>query len=82
MVVNIADLMPIDLFKSQVDQWIQTLKSTPLQQGFDEITLPGENALRTEADRRKHGIPVQPQYWAGIQAMASEVGIDLEALRD
>jgi LDH2 family malate/lactate/ureidoglycolate dehydrogenase len=82
MVVNIADLMPVALFKSQVDQWIRTLKATKLQKGFEEITLPGEHALRAEIKRRKHGIPVQPQYWTGIQAMASEVGIDLEALRD
>lgn len=81
MVINIADLMPIDVFKQRVDEWVRTIKGTKLQQGFDEVTLPGEAALRAERDRRENGVPVQPQYWEGIKKMGAEVGIDVEALR-
>ena len=82
MVVNIADLMPLDLFKQRVDEWVRTLKETKLQKGFDEITLPGENALRSERERRLNGVPVQQKYWQGIKQMGAEVGIDIEALRE
>jgi len=82
MVVNIADLMPLDLFKQRVDEWVRTLKETKLQKGFDEITLPGENALRSERQRRLNGVPVQQKYWQGIKQMGAEVGVDIEALRD
>ena len=82
MVINIADLMPVDLFKQRVDEWAGTIKATRPQKGFDEVTLPGEAALRAEKDRRANGVPVRPQYWEGIRKMAEEVGIDVDTLRD
>ena len=74
--------MQMSVFRSKVDEWANTIKNTKLQQGFDEITLPGENALRHEAERRLNGVPIQPQYWEGLNKMASEVGVDIAALRD
>lgn len=81
MVVNIADLMPIETFKAKVDEWTRTIKDGKLQQGFDEILLPGETALREEKDRLERGVPIQENYWQGICDMANELDIDLEALR-
>jgi LDH2 family malate/lactate/ureidoglycolate dehydrogenase len=81
MAINIADLMPLPVFKAKVDQWAKTIKDTKLQKGFDEITLPGERALREEKERRANGVPIQPQYWAGMLKMAAEVGVDIDALR-
>lgn len=81
MVINVADLMPVTEFKSKVDEWIRTVKNTKLQQGFDEILLPGERAFREEAKRLKQGVPVQSNYWNGIVAMAEEVGVNVDDLR-
>lgn len=81
MVVNIANLMPLDSFKAKVDEWVCTLKHSKLQKGFDEILLPGEMALREEQNRLSHGVPIQEHYWNGICKMADELNIDLEALR-
>lgn len=81
MAINIADLMPVALFKSRVDEWVRTIKDTKLQKGFEEILLPGETALREEKRRLKEGVPIQEQYWDGIKAMALEVGVDVESLR-
>lgn len=82
MAVNIAYLMPLNLFKQRVDQWIQNIKATKPQKGFEGVTLPGENAFRCERERLKNGIPVQPEYWEGIKNMGAEAGIDIESLRD
>lgn len=82
MAINIADLMPVEAFKSKVDEWVSTIKDGKLQKGFDEITIPGEHALREEQIRLRDGIPIQENYWDGIRAMAAEVGVDVEALRD
>ena len=79
--INIADLMPVDVFKSKVDEWVRTIKNGKLQKGFDEILLPGERAWRERQKRLKDGIPVQPGYWQGIKNMAAEAGVDIEALR-
>jgi LDH2 family malate/lactate/ureidoglycolate dehydrogenase len=81
MVVNIANLMPLDSFKAKVDEWVCTLKQGKLQKGFDEILLPGEMALREEQNRLSHGVPIQEHYWNGICKMGDELNIDLEALR-
>ena len=81
MVINIADLMPIDSFKAKVDEWVCTLKQGKLQKGFDEILLPGEMAQREEQDRLENGVPIQEHYWNGICEMAKELNIDLESLR-
>ena len=81
MVINIADLMPVDIFKSKVDEWVRTIKNGKLQKGFDEILLPGERAWRERQKRLQDGIPVQPSYWQGIKNMAAEAGVDIESLR-
>ena len=31
--------------------------------------------------RRANGVPIQPQYWAGMLKMAAEVGVDIDSLR-
>lgn len=81
MVINVADLMPIEMFKAKVDEWTDTIKGGKLQKGFDEILIPGENALREEQDRLKNGVPIQEHFWKGICDMANELNIDIEALR-
>lgn len=81
MAINVANLMPIEDFKANVDRWIQAIKSTPLQAGVDEILLPGERALREEEKRLRDGIPVQEHHWTELTAMARDVGVDIEALR-
>lgn len=81
MVVNIADLMPVDIFKAKVDEWAGTIKASKLQKGFDEVMIPGENALREKEKRLREGIPVHEEYLAGLKNMAVYVGIDIETLR-
>jgi LDH2 family malate/lactate/ureidoglycolate dehydrogenase len=46
------------------------LKALPRQDGLDEILLPGERAGRTEAARRKSGIPIPGKLWEELGAVA------------
>jgi LDH2 family malate/lactate/ureidoglycolate dehydrogenase len=43
----------------------------PRQAGVDEIRLPGERAARTEAVRRKSGIPIPGKLWEELTAIAA-----------
>ena len=48
--------------------WSRPSESLPRQTGVDEIRLPGERAARTEAARRKSGIPIPGKLWEELRA--------------
>jgi LDH2 family malate/lactate/ureidoglycolate dehydrogenase len=79
--IDVGKLVPIDQFKARVDEFIHTVKTSRLAQGFREILLPGERAQREEARRRVEGVPVPDHYWEKFAVLASEVGVDLNSLR-
>src|SRR5262245_20512068 len=57
LAVDVAVFRPVADFASDADALSGVIKSLPRQAGVDEIRLPGERAARTEAVRRKSGIP-------------------------
>ena len=64
-------------FIADADQLIAVLKTLPLQEGFDEILLPGEHGHRTEVIRRAGGIPIAPSTWAALERLAKSLAIGL-----
>ena len=81
MAINVGNLLSIDEFKTNVDDFIRNIKSGRLAEGFSEIVLPGERAMREAERRLREGVPIRPEDWRKLSAIASEVGIDMEALR-
>ena len=81
MAIDPSKLMEIGVFKARVDEWINTIKSSKLQSGVAEILLPGERAQREQEKRLKNGVPVNEALWQHVVTMATEVGLDLDALR-
>lgn len=80
--IDVGKLIPIDEFKARVDEFVRIVKSSRLAHGFHEILLPGERAQREEERRRADGVPVPEHYWERIAAVALELGVDLDALRN
>ena len=78
-VVDIATFRPVADYARDTDALIAILKALPRQAGFDEITMPGERSARTEALRRKSGIPIPARLWAELQAIAKADGIKMPA---
>ena len=62
-------------FKNDADALIAILKALPRQTGFDEISMPGERSGRTEAQRRKSGIPIPPKLWEVLEKIAKDKAI-------
>lgn len=62
-------------FERQVADFFAYVKSSPLQEGFEEILLPGEPEVRTEQRRRAEGIPVDEETWRQIQEAAAGLGV-------
>jgi ureidoglycolate dehydrogenase (NAD+) len=75
--VDIAMFRKLGDFKSDADGLVALLKALPRQTGFDEITLPGERSGRTEALRRKSGIPIPPKLWEELEQIAKADKVEM-----
>jgi ureidoglycolate dehydrogenase (NAD+) len=78
-VIDIATFRPIADFTGDADALTTILKALPRQAGFDEILLPGERSSRTEATRRKSGIPIPGKLWGELEAIAKAHAIKMPA---
>jgi ureidoglycolate dehydrogenase (NAD+) len=77
--IDIATFRPLADFTNDADTLAAVIKALPRQAGFDEINLPGERSGRTEAARRKSGIPIPPQLWEELEAIAKTGAINMPA---
>jgi len=77
--IDIATFRPLADFTNDADTLAAIIKALPRQAGFDEINLPGERSGRTEATRRKSGIPIPPQLWEELEAIAKTGAINMPA---
>lgn len=75
--IDIAGFRPLADYTHDVDVLAAILKGLPRQTGLDEITLPGERSARTEALRRKSGIPIPDKLWAELEAIAEALQVAL-----
>jgi ureidoglycolate dehydrogenase (NAD+) len=77
LAIDVGTFRPLTDFAQDADALAAIVKSLPRQAGFDEIRLPGERAERTEAARRKTGIPIPAKLWEQLEAVARANAIDL-----
>ena len=66
-------------FEERMDQFVMTAKALPRAAGVDEILIPGEPEARTEAKRRRTGVPITANVVAELAAEAQRAGIALPA---
>lgn len=81
MAINVADLMPIDEFKTRVDNYVRSIKNSKLAPGVDEIFLPGERSLVRAERARIDGVEFLEEAWERLRENALKVGVDVEELR-
>ena len=79
LAVDVGAFRPLADFAGDTQALAATVKALPRQQGFEEIRLPGERAERTEAARRKSGIPIPTKLWGELEAIAGANAIKLPA---
>lgn len=78
---HIDHFTQMDEFTSKIDRAIDQAKSSPLDEGFEEILMPGERGFREEERRRRNGIPIYDQVWTQVvEPMCREQGIKLSSL--
>jgi ureidoglycolate dehydrogenase (NAD+) len=82
LAIDVATFRPLVDFAEDADALSAIIKSLPRQEGFDEIRLPGERAERTEAVRRKSGIPIPAKLWEELAAIAKANAVTLPPALD
>jgi ureidoglycolate dehydrogenase (NAD+) len=80
LAIDITSFRPLGDFEHDADALVSVLKSLPRQAGFDEITMPGERSGRTEALRRKNGIPIPAKLWEELEGIARTYAVKMPAL--
>jgi ureidoglycolate dehydrogenase (NAD+) len=78
--LDVASFRPLADFEHDAGELIALLKALPRQAGFDEITMPGERSTRTEAARRKNGIPIPAKLWGELEAFAKASAVNMPAM--
>ncbi len=65
----------LELFKSDMDTYLATLRNATPAPGHERVMYPGLNAHEVERDRRKNGIPYHPEVLEWFAAICGEQGI-------
>lgn len=68
-----------DFYDDQVSSLAAWLKSANPREGFDEVLLPGEPETRMQAEREANGIPIEPDTWSKLTAIADTLGVSSPA---
>lgn len=75
LALNIRHFIEIDLFKTQVDAFIDEITSHPPRPGFEEVRVPGESAARKSREYSTNGIPVNSHTLAMLNDLALDLGV-------
>jgi uncharacterized oxidoreductase len=74
--INIEFFVPIDEFKANMDRLVQKMRSSPPQEGFTEVMVPGDPE-RHEMKKRKGGVPINDKIWGDITKAAAKYHVPL-----
>ena len=75
MAIDVARFLPLEEFTARVEQLVSLMKTTPPAPGYDEVMVAGDPEWRTEAERRKSGIPIADGNWDVLVKTAERVRV-------
>jgi len=73
--IDVARFMRVEEFTARVEKLVGMMKSAAPAPGYDEVLVAGDPEWRTEAERRKNGIPIEEGNWKRLCASAEQVGV-------
>ncbi len=81
--IKIENFRPVDFFKSEMDSYIQKLKSTRKLPGQDRIFIHGEKEFERAEQYQKEGVPLLSEVVASLKEAGEAVGVpfDLNPVR-
>jgi L-2-hydroxycarboxylate dehydrogenase (NAD+) len=76
--IRIDAFRPAMEFKQHMDKWIRTFRQAQPVAGEERVLIPGDPERLLEAQRRKNGIPLNPQVYQNLQELGERWSISLE----
>ncbi len=78
--IKIENFRPVDYFKADMDDYIQSLKGTPRLPGQDRIYIHGEKEFERQEKYIEEGIPLLAEVVDSLKKAGKKVGVpfDLE----
>ena len=73
--INPLVLMSEEELAERMDEFVATIKSSPMWDDGKEMLLPGELEYRKAQERRETGIPLPPALYDDLNALADELGV-------
>ena len=73
--INPEAFMPLSSFKSQMDQFVSSLKSADRLPECEEIYVAGEKSAYTEEVRKKIGIAIDNKTMETLKQLSTETGV-------
>ncbi|MEX2514430.1 MAG: Ldh family oxidoreductase [Cyclobacteriaceae bacterium] len=67
----------IQAFKTNMDDWIKTMKATPHLPGKEKVMVPGDPEIRAYRERMAHGIPLNKEVVKEMEIISKETGISM-----
>ena len=67
--------IPKDEYLKRMDTLVQRVHAIPTAEGVEGILMPGEKERRSEATRRRTGLPYHPKEVAALQKEATKAGL-------
>jgi hydroxycarboxylate dehydrogenase B len=78
--IDPARFVPLDRFRSLMDDLSAYVKSSPPAEGVGEVLMPGEKEFRTRRTRLEQGIPVDDATREALRKHAMRLGPDWQVL--
>jgi ureidoglycolate dehydrogenase (NAD+) len=75
--LDVAAFRPLEDYRRDIGALAAMLRSQPLQEGFDEMLMPGERGGRAAAERRAKGIPLPASLWTELGGIARALGVSV-----
>ena len=69
LVINVASFRGFPGFSTEIERFIEYLKSAKRAAGIDAIRMPGERGWEEQRKRELEGIPIDAETWEQIQAL-------------
>jgi LDH2 family malate/lactate/ureidoglycolate dehydrogenase len=79
--IDVARFMPVEEFTARMEALVKLVKGAPAAPGYGEVLVAGDPEWRTEAERRRNGIPISDGNWETLVKTAARVNVAPPALQ-
>lgn len=75
--IDVAQLRDLEGFTAQIEEFIDYVKASEIEEGAQPIRVPGEKGLAGDEKPAEQGIPVIEKTWIRMQHIATELGVQI-----